>query len=294
MIDATAAVDGEVSVDGGRTWTALGTLPNRARLDLTRYVRGRYGYLIRLGMKGEPGVAVLRALELRTWGQVAPISLPRLAKGRNVLRLGVNDPRGSATRLLPVLPHLGDAADVKKYGVQISGEYTPGRANQRLRGQAVVPVEAPAGQSIEWLSVGGMFTAHRREEAKLTANKIEIGMSPAGPFRTVYDAAGKVPDWNQHWHYAMDSDVVLPEPARAVWVRYTGNPSVNAIRIYAHTRDTRPVNSGMVRVTHDYNIGDERILKSVEVPAGGGSYTIDCAGEPANNALTLEAPHAVR
>ena len=180
MIDATAAVEGEVSVDGGRTWTALGTLPNRARLDLTRYVRGRYGYLIRLGMKGEPGVAVLRALELRTWGQVAPISLPRLAKGRNVLRLGVNDPRGSATRLLPVLPHLGDAADVKKYGVRISGEYTPGRANQRLRGQAVVPVEAPAGQSIEWLSVGGMFTAHRREEARLTANKIEIGTSPGG------------------------------------------------------------------------------------------------------------------
>ena len=294
MIDATTAVQGEVSTDGGRIWTSLGPLKNKARCDLTRLVRGRYRYLMRLSMSGEPATAVLRALELRTWGQVAPISIPRLAKGRNVLRLDVNDPAGRPTRLLPVLPHLGDPNDVKKYGLRVSGEYNPQQVTQRLAGQAVVPVEAPAGQLIEWLSVGGMFRAHRLKQARLTANKMEIASSPEGPFRTVYDATGTVPDWNQHWHYAMDVDVPLSAPARTVYVRYTGDPACNAIRIYAHCRDPRPVNVGVLRVTHDYSLGDQRILKSVEAPASGGTYIIDCPETPTNQALKVEAPHATR
>jgi len=261
---------------------------------MTRFVRGAYGYWIRLSLEGAPGVAALRALELRTWGQVAPISIPRLRKGRNVVHFGVNDPKGRPTRLLPVLPHLGDPADVAKYGVRLSGDYDPRKFNRRLLGQAVLPVEAPTGQLIEWLSAGGMFKAHRRSQARQTANRIEIADSADGPFRTLYDAAGTIPDWNQHWHYAMDTEAVLDEPARAVYVRYTGDPGLNAIRIYAHCRDPRPANTGIVRVTHDYSIGDERIRKSVEVPAGGGSYTIDCPEAPANHALKLEIPHAPR
>jgi hypothetical protein len=90
-----------------------------------------------------------------------------------------------------------------------------------LKGQALVPVEAPPGQAIEWLSVGGMFSAYQLQQARETANKMEMAASAGGPFRTLYDATGTVPGWNQHWHYAMDTEVVLPAPARKVWVRYT-------------------------------------------------------------------------
>jgi hypothetical protein len=294
MIDATTSVEAEFSADGGRSWTSASPLRSRERLDLTRTVRGTYGYLIRLSLAGEPGAAVLRSLELRTWGQVAPISLPRLHAGTNVVHFGVNDPRGLPTRLLRVLPNLGNPGDVKKYGVRIGGAYTPGKPNQRLRGQAVAPVEAPAGQLIEWLSAGAMFSAHHRGQAPLTANRIEIAAAPEGPFQELYNAKGTVPEWNDHWHYAMDAETALEAPARAVWVRYTGDPSCNAVRIYAHCRDPRPANTGVVRVTHDYSIGDERILKSVEVPAAGGSYRIECPSAPTNNAFRLEAPHAVR
>jgi hypothetical protein len=294
MIEATTDVQADLSTDGGRTWKSPGPLKNKARLDLTRYVRGTYRYLIRLSMAGEPDAAVLRALELRTWGQIAPISIPRLAKGTNVLHLDVNGPKGRATRLLPVLPHLGDPEDVRKYRIKVDGAYESQHSTRRLVGQAVVPVDAPPGQLIEWLSVGGMFRAHRLARACLTANKIEIAASPDGPFQTVYDARGTVPDWNEHWHYSMDVDVTLDKPARAVYVRYTGDPACNAVRIYAHCRDPRPANVGIVRVTHDYSIGDERILKSVEVPADGGSYSIDCPATPTNIALKLEVPHAPR
>jgi len=294
MVDATAEVTGEISTDGGRSWRPLGALPNKARLDLTRYVRGRYRYLIRLTINGRPGQAVLKSLELRTWGQVAPISIPRLRRGRNVLRLEVNDPQGRPTRLVPVLPDLGNPGDIETYRITIEGRYEPANTSQRLRGSAVVPVEAPPGQLIDWLSVGGMFRAFQGKQAPRTANKIQIATSPDGPFKTVYDATGTVPKWNDHWHYAMDVETFLAEPVPKVFVRYVGEPACNAIRIYAHCRDPRPANIGLVRVRHVYDIADRRIVRTVEVPASGGSYTIECPADPTNVSLSLEVPHAVR
>ena len=294
MIEATGTVLGEVSTDGGRTWSKLGGLGDKARLDLTRHVRGRYGYLIRLILTGEPEQVVVGKVELRTWGQIAPISIPRLAKGKNVLQLGVNDRRHGPTRMLAVLPDLGRPADIKSYGITIEGKYDADDVKQRIRGRALVPIEAPPGQRIDWLSVGGMFQAVRGARARETATKIEIATSPDGPFKTVYDAAGTVPDWNDHWHYAMDVEAVLGEPAERVYVRYTGDPGCNAIRIYAHCGDPRPANTGVVRVTHTYDLGDERMVKTVEVRASGGGYSIDCRSEPTNVSLALEVPHAGR
>ena len=143
-----------------------GPLASGDRLDLTRYVRGTYGYLVRLTMEGKSGEAVLQGLELRTWGQIAPISIPRLAKGKNVLHLGVNDPHKQPTRLVPVLPDLGVPGDIETYGIKIDGKYTPQDVKQRIVGPAVVPVQAPPGELIEWLSVGGMFQALRGQQAK--------------------------------------------------------------------------------------------------------------------------------
>lgn len=292
MVKATAPVQAEVSTNRGRTWTKLGPLAGGQRLDLTRHVRGTYGYLVRLTLEGKSGEAILENLELRTWGQVAPISIPRLAKGKNVLHLGVNDPHNQPTRLVPMLPDLGVPSDIETYGIKIDGKYTPEDVKQRLVGSAVVPVQAPPGESIEWLSVGGMFQTFRAQQAKDTANKIEIATSPDGPFKTVYDASGKVADWNGHWHYAMDVEAILDKPAPAVYVRYVGNPGCNAIRIYAHCRDSRPSNTGLVRVTHTYDVADERFVKSFDVPASGGSYNIECPADPTNVSVSLSVPHA--
>jgi hypothetical protein len=292
MTASTVPVQAEVSTNRGRTWTRLGELPSGQRYDLTRHVRGTYGYLVRLTMEGKNGDAVLQGLELRTWGQIAPISIPRLAKGRNVLRLGVNDPRNQPTRLVPVLPYLGDPKDIEVYDIKIDGQYSPDDVKQRIVGSAVVPVQAPPGAMIEWLSAGGMFQAYRGQQAKDTANKIEIATSPEGPFKTLYDATGKVAAWNDHWHYAMDVETVLEKPVAAVYVRYVGNPGCNAIRIYAHCRDSRRSNVGEVRVTHTYDIADERFVKSVDVPASGGSYSIECPAEPTNVSVSLAVPHA--
>ena len=160
-------------------------------------------------MQGQPEKTLLRSLELRTWGQVAPVSVPRLFEGANVVRIGVNDSKGKSTRLMPVLPFLGDPSELRRYGIEIDGVYEPENFTRRVVGKAVLPVRAPPGGLIDWLTVGAMFTALRTTEARLTANKIEVGTSATGPFRTVYDAAGKIPDWNEHWHYAMDVEVEL-------------------------------------------------------------------------------------
>ncbi len=102
-----------------------------------------------------------------------------------------------------------------------------------------------------------------------------------------------MPQWNDHWHYAMDVDVTLDKPVEAVYVRFVGDPGCNAIRIYAHCGDPRPSNTGTLRVTHVYDIADERFVRSFDVPAAGGTYSIECPTEPTNVSIALSVPHAV-
>jgi hypothetical protein len=292
VLDASCMVTVEISVDGGRRWERVGRVQNNARTDLTRFVRGRYGYLVRLKVKGSPGEALVRFLELRTWGQVAPISIPRLSKGKNILHLDVNDSRNLPTRLLSVLPHLGDRTEVERYEIEMKGNFQPERFNQRLVGQLIVPVRAPPGGLIDWITAGAMFTAYRTRNAHLTANRIEVAEALSGPYRTVYDARGKVPDWNEHWHYAMDVDVDLDEPQPEVFVRYIGDPALNAVRIHAHWIDPRPSNSGIVKVVHEYAISDQRVFREFRLPASGGTYSIECPEDPTNLSLAIEVPHS--
>ena len=49
-----------ISVDGGLTWQEISVPSRPARVDLTQYASGRYGYLLRLTLRGKPGEAVVR------------------------------------------------------------------------------------------------------------------------------------------------------------------------------------------------------------------------------------------
>ncbi|NJO56714.1 MAG: hypothetical protein HC834_10705, partial [Rhodospirillales bacterium] len=51
-------------------------------IDLTKLVSGRYGYLLKIGVGGNPGDSLVRSLKVTTWVQVAPASLPSLRKAR--------------------------------------------------------------------------------------------------------------------------------------------------------------------------------------------------------------------
>ena len=60
-IDATGT-SLSISLDNGITWQPVSTIDGSEKFDLTKYVSGTYGYLLRLGLRGEPESAVVRKL----------------------------------------------------------------------------------------------------------------------------------------------------------------------------------------------------------------------------------------
>ena len=292
-IEADGPVRVSISPDNGLSWIDAGTAEGAKRtIDLTRWVKGTYGYLARFRAAGEGG-ATIRSLAIDTWVQVAPISLPRLKKGTNHLRYDAGDRYDSITDAVLVLPNVGDPNDLKKHVVELPKDYDPRRNLDRIHGDVIAKLPAPPGTQIAWFSVGATFNTHQEQGAKNTDNRIAYavgreGEAPAEPkaFIEIYKA--DVPTWVQHWRYNYDTDVRLEKPADTVFARFTGRPGVNVIRACLHVTPAAK-HDPAVTITHGYRIGQNLLEKSVEMKAPG-DYTIDCAGDVENVFIRIEKP----
>ena len=92
-LDAAMPVKVSVSLDNGLTWQGAGTIqPGKHAVDLTKWVKGRYGYLLKLSPGGEKHRPAIRSMAIDTWVQVAPISLPWL---KTLKATGCGSPFGS-------------------------------------------------------------------------------------------------------------------------------------------------------------------------------------------------------
>ncbi len=88
-----------VSLDGGKSWRTawesswLGAVP--FAVDLTRYVQGRYSYLVRFEWtdNGGSGKVGLQGLKVSTWTELSPMALPRLEPGGNSFQLSTGNHR---------------------------------------------------------------------------------------------------------------------------------------------------------------------------------------------------------
>src|SRR5262249_57529707 len=89
---------------------------------------------------------------------------------------------------------------------------------------------------------------HQQAAAGKTRNALDYATLEPKDFRPLYRA--EVPADQDHWHYNVDREVRLDRPARTVFVRYSGDPGVNNLCIYAHCLDDRPRAPAVVRVTH--------------------------------------------
>jgi len=86
-----------VSTDNGQSWQKvwengwLGAVP--FRVDLTHHVNARYSYLLKfewVDRKGTGRVG-LEGLSIKTWVELSPMGLPRIAAGKNVFRLSTRN-----------------------------------------------------------------------------------------------------------------------------------------------------------------------------------------------------------
>jgi hypothetical protein len=285
-LDATGA-NLSHSLDNGLTWKAV-EVPapgrgGRSVIDLTRHVSGTYGYLLKVGLSGKPG-AVVRGLRITTWVQVAPASLPVLAKGTNRMEYRTGDHHGLPTRVVEVRTVAGNRSDFLKHCHTPPRDFDPARWTARAKGPFIVKVQAPPGARIAWLCAGGSFNAHQRTEAPKTRNSIAYAVDQPKDFRTLYQAA--LPADQDHWHYQVDREVKLARPARVVYLRYVGDPAVNNLRIYAHCLDDRPRHGSRVVITHSWK--EKGVLRSRKVAMRGrGSYEVTTAAEPENESIEL-------
>ncbi len=286
-LDAARPASVFVSTDHGKTWTKVVDVPSgRKAVDLTKWVKGTYGFLLKFQTSGQANDLVLREMKIETWVQVAPISLPRLKSGVNQCRYDMGDRYGKLTRPMFVLPNVADPEDLKKYVVEMPKDYDLQRKTARIRGDAILKVEAPDGTSVDWFTPGACFTSHQNQGAANTDNRIAYAVDEPTNFLEIYKA--DVPTWVNHWRYQWDQDVRLKKPARAVYVRYTGKPAVNVLRATVHLKPEKP-SQRAIQITHAYKVGDKRIEKLVELDRPG-DYTVNVNGQPENVSIRMAVP----
>ncbi len=292
VVDGPIPVDVLVSLDHGLSWRGVGrTEPDHVTaVDLTSVVKGTYGYLLKLKTSGPAGSAAINSLNVKTWVQVAPTSLPPVKKGRTIFQYAIGDRYDQRTVPMFIKPNTADPEDLKKYVLEMPVDYDPKRHTCRIRGELVLRLAAPPGTKISWLTVGGTFRTDQREHAKNTDNRIAYATDRPEGFKEIYRS--QVPTWVNHWRYNWDGDVVLTNPTGTVYIKYIANTGLNSIRACLHLLPSRAPQEH-IEVEHTYRIGDqlEQTQKRLEGPA---TYAIECSAEPQNVSIKLEVPHAER
>lgn len=286
-LDAARPMTVLVSLDHGRSWLQVANLAKgESSVDLTAWVKGTYGFLVKLQTEGQANDLALRSMAIETWVQVAPISLPRLAGGANRCRYEMGDRYGRLTRPMFVLPSVADPDDLRKYVLDMPDDYDPDRKTSRIRGDVILKLEAPGNAMIDWFTAGACFNTYQNDGAKNTDNRIAYAAGNPAEFEEVYRA--DVPAWVNHWRYQWDQDIRLEQPATTVLVKYTGKPGVNVLRATVHLRPER-VSQKAVRIVHAYKI-DGQLVERVVHMQGPGAYDVDVDGEPENVFIQMAVP----
>ncbi len=286
-LDAALPITVLVSLDHGRTWQRVATAEaGETTVDLTRWIKGTYGFLLKFQATGRAQELALRSMTLDTWVQVAPISLPRLANGLNRCRYDLGDRHGKQTQPMFVLPNVADPEDLGKYVLRMPDDYDLNRKTSRIRGDVFLKLEAPRGTSIDWLTAGACFNTYQNQAAKNTDNRIAYAVDAPENFQEIYKA--DVPTWVNHWRYQWDQDILLDNPAKVVFLRYTGKPGVNVLRATVHLRPkSAPVTA--IEITHAYQVAG-RVIERVIPMQEPGEYTIHVDGDPKNIFIRMAVP----
>lgn len=288
-----------VSLDHGLSWQTVGRTQanDTTPIDLTSIVKGTYGYLLKLETSGPAGSTAVDSLNIRTWVQVAPTSLPALKKGKTTFQYDTGDRYNKQTVPMLINPNTADPEDLNKYVLAVPSDYDPNRHTCRIRGEVIMRLAAPQGTKISWFTVGGTFRTDQGEQAKNTDNRIAYATGRPENFKEIYTS--HVPTWVNHWRYNWDGDVVLADAADVAFVKYTGNTGLNTIRACLHLRkesiellpNRAPENR--IQAVHTYRVNGqlEETEKWLTEPT---AYTIECPTEPENVSVKLEVPHGTR
>ncbi len=287
-----------VSVDNGITWMEVWRNPMRSkrtvRLDLTRFVEGRYEYLVRVSLKaGAPQGAGVSALKMRNALFLSPVPLPAVKPGSNRFAFSLVEGKGVTC----IRPDLSDRRNYRqsfhelkdlKHGSSWTGRLSPARGKQ---GYAVIEVAPPPGTQVEWLSVHGSFAVSTRN-AKAEAAEILYATDPAGEWTSAWKS--DFSRRHQKWRWDRTVTIRLKKPAEKCYVKFLlkrrHRMSLNMFRIYAHTlRPGFKLKPGSVTVTHDWVEDGQARTHALRPDLAGQDYTVVAKGKDIKNkSVTIE------
>ena len=278
-LNATGATY-SISVDNGITWQRV----TGSTIDLTRQVAGKYGYLFKVELTGTPENTILRGLNMTTWVQLAPASLPSLRAGSNQMSFRSGDHYGLQTRVMELNPDTTDRTDLYKHIVVEPDSYNPTSDKNRLSGPFVMAVQAPPATKIVWFSAGASYQAYQLESAPLTQFSMAYATDVPFAFTEFYSA--QTPTDMEHWHTNAQAEVRLDTPAQSVYLNYQGDPAVNTVQVYAHVIDDTPRTASAMNVTHRWLENGE--VKTYNITGtSGNSYNIDVNSTPVNLSIEM-------
>jgi len=234
---ASGAIEVCLSADFGDTWATVGTV-SEGRIDVTEKVYGSWGYLVRFQL--EEGAA-LEELELITWVQVAPVSLPAV-RGKTEMRFRAADRTGEKTVVHPLIADFcvpTDSLALRRW-LKVKNHRQFDLKNRSDGASAVVI--PPEGGVLRWLTVGGDFDNRVKPEIRVSATGRPRDLKPL--------ATLNAPDWCDHWMSRLDEYMGPPDTIPGeLLVEYRKN--VNNVRIYAHYAEPeRAVKDSPVEISH--------------------------------------------
>lgn len=284
------------SPDFGDTWITLESKQWPATVDLTAQVAGSYGYLLKVGLKGKPATAAIRSLKITTWVQLAPAALPGLKEGENSFELKTGDHYGLPTRVLSIQPNAADDNAFLHYLLRAPKEYDPSNRSARAKGPMIARLPSLPKSKIAWLSAGASFAMDIGPDAPPPGNSIEYAVNVPRNFQPLFvDGPNGInsidrPTAQSHWHYNVDRELKLDQPADAVYVRYDGRPALNSYRLLAHCIDDVPAPGTPLQVTHRWTEDGQPREHSQTLEGNAASYQIQAGAQPINASIELAIP----
>ncbi len=290
----TLRASGEVKVEvtdplGNWTPVRVAAAGREEKIDISALLEARYSFDVRLTLGATARVAKFR---FEGYLLTAPMSIPRLDEGVNVMTLKCKDRYGLATLPCERLPDFRKTAAVPldKQAVIRNGVLRPGIDPWQViapkgKGpvQATFAFEAPAGETFSWFQVQASVV-----EGPAPALPHQVKMEWSGDGRTFKPLAGTVVHGvPRHVDCRIDAARILDLSGRTVQVRVTSDTPISGVEFVGHLAMGAAL---FVRpeITHRWAEGATE-CRFVAPPATD-AYFFRCGPAPSGHVIEMRVP----
>jgi hypothetical protein len=268
--------------------TASGAFADRP--DITALLEARYDALLRITLGAG---ARLDKFAFGGYIMTAPLTLPRLAEGRNRMELRCRDKHQkrttpwtvpvdfrSETALRAVLAGLENATIAAGGHERLCIQPTNGAARALFRFDAPETKRFAWAYAIATVPEGPTNAPARRAALEWSAD--------GAAWKPLAQLA--IPNTPHQWDASIDGEIVPAEPSAKLWLRATSETGITAFEFTGHIE--QPALPGELRITHRWKEGDAE--RSFVAPRGATVYELLCGKDPEAHTIEMSVPSVTR